>query len=149
VRERPVTKTHDSRTLPGRRSTGSRTGGVSGGAPAAADTDQDASLRDPEARARSEKLLEETSRQEFAGAVTEGSTEAFPTKVYPLEHAFEILVNLVVELAELGLQLPEIVPDGSSAKVLKQLEAERSSGTADREVSNGRDRSLAGITSLA
>jgi uncharacterized protein YutE (UPF0331/DUF86 family) len=69
-------------------------------------------------------MLEETSKQEFAAAVAEGSTEALLTKVYPVERGFEILVNFVVELAELGLQLAGLVPDGSSAKVLGQLETE-------------------------
>jgi uncharacterized protein YutE (UPF0331/DUF86 family) len=70
------------------------------------------------------KLLEDTSKQEFIAAVADGSTDALLTKVYPLERAFEILVNFVVELAELGLQVAEIVPDGSSTKVLQQLETE-------------------------
>jgi uncharacterized protein YutE (UPF0331/DUF86 family) len=69
-------------------------------------------------------LLEGTTKEEFVAAVAEGSADALLSKVYPLERAFEILVNFVVELAELGLQLAEIVPDGSSAKVLKQLESE-------------------------
>ena len=57
-------------------------------------------------------------------AVADGSSGSLVTKVYPLERAFEILVNFVVELAELGLRLAEIVPDASSARVLKQLETE-------------------------
>jgi uncharacterized protein YutE (UPF0331/DUF86 family) len=69
-------------------------------------------------------LLESTTKEDFAAAVADGSADALMAKVYPLERAFEILVNLVVELAELGLQLAEIVPDASSAKVLKQLESE-------------------------
>lgn len=69
-------------------------------------------------------MLEDTSKQEFVAAVSDGSTEALLTKVYPLERAFEILVNFVVELAELGLEVAEIVPDGSRAKVLQQLETE-------------------------
>jgi len=69
-------------------------------------------------------LLERTTKTEFVAAVDEGSADALVATVYPLERAFEILVNFVVELAELGLQLAEIVPDGSSAKVLAQLETE-------------------------
>jgi uncharacterized protein YutE (UPF0331/DUF86 family) len=79
------------------------------------------------------RLLEHTSKQEFVAAVAEGSTDALLTKVYPLERGFEILVNFVVELAALGLQLAEIVPDGSSAKVLKQLEAEHVISKSRRE----------------
>jgi hypothetical protein len=56
------------------------------------------------------KLLEETSKQEFVAAVAEGSTDALLTKVYPLERAFEILVNFVVELAALGSSLPRSFP---------------------------------------
>jgi uncharacterized protein YutE (UPF0331/DUF86 family) len=67
-------------------------------------------------------LLERTTREDFVAAAREGSVDALVTKVYPLERAFEILVNFVVELAELGLQLADVVPDGSSAKVLEQLE---------------------------
>jgi uncharacterized protein YutE (UPF0331/DUF86 family) len=69
-------------------------------------------------------LLEGTTKETFAAAVAEGSADALVTTVYPLERAFEILVNFIVELAELGLQLAEIVPDASSARVLKQLEKE-------------------------
>lgn len=58
-------------------------------------------------------------------AAREGSPDALVTHVYPLERAFEILVNFVVELAELGLQVAGIVPDASGAKVLEQLEKER------------------------
>jgi uncharacterized protein YutE (UPF0331/DUF86 family) len=69
-------------------------------------------------------LLEATPKEAFVEAVAEGSVDALVTKVYPLERAFEILVNFVVELAGLGLQLAELVPEGSSARVLEQLEAE-------------------------
>lgn len=69
-------------------------------------------------------LLEGTTKEDFVAAVAEGSADALLSTVYPLERAFEILVNFVVELAELGLQLAEIVPDRSSAKVLRQLETE-------------------------
>jgi uncharacterized protein YutE (UPF0331/DUF86 family) len=69
-------------------------------------------------------ILEGTTREAFAAAVADGSADALVTNVYPLERAFEILVNFIVELAELGLQLAEIVPDSSSARVLKQLETE-------------------------
>jgi uncharacterized protein YutE (UPF0331/DUF86 family) len=69
-------------------------------------------------------LVEGTTRETFVAAVAQGSPDALVTTVYPLERAFEILVNLVVELAELGLQLAEIVPPGSGAKVLDQLAAE-------------------------
>jgi uncharacterized protein YutE (UPF0331/DUF86 family) len=69
-------------------------------------------------------LLEQTTKEEFVAAAREGSPDALVRHVYPLERVFEILVNFVVELAELGLQAAEIVPDGSSAKVLEQLEKE-------------------------
>ena len=78
-------------------------------------------------------LLEATTKEEFAAAVADGSPEALTTKVYPLERAFEILVNFVVELSELGLQLANVVPDVSSAKVLKQLENEGVLAKARRE----------------
>lgn len=78
-------------------------------------------------------LLEGTTKEAFVAAVADGSGDALVTKVYPLERAFEILVNFVVELAELGLQLAEVVPDGSSAKVLRQLETEAVISRSRRE----------------
>jgi uncharacterized protein YutE (UPF0331/DUF86 family) len=68
-------------------------------------------------------LLEQTTKEAFVAAAREGSPDALVTKVYPLERPFEILVNFVVELAEHGLRLADIVPDRSSAKVLEQLES--------------------------
>lgn len=70
-------------------------------------------------------LLEGTTKEAFVAAARDGSPGALIETVYPVERAFEILTNFVVELAELGLQLAEIVPDSSSAKVLRQLETER------------------------
>jgi hypothetical protein len=69
-------------------------------------------------------LLERTTKDEFVVAVRDGSPELLVATVYPLERSFEILVNYVVELSELGLQVADVVPDGSSAKVLQQLERE-------------------------
>lgn len=69
-------------------------------------------------------LLETTTKASFASAVADGSPDALVTTVYPIERAFEILVNFVVELAELGLQLAEITPEGSRAKALEQLKDE-------------------------
>ena len=69
-------------------------------------------------------LVEGTTREEFVAAVAHGSPDALVTTVYPLERAFEILVNFVIELAHFGLQLAQIVPEGSGAKVLDQLAAE-------------------------
>jgi len=69
-------------------------------------------------------LVEGTTRETFVAAVAQGSPDALLTTVYPLERAFEILVRFVVELTELGLQIAEIVPGGSGAKVLDQLVAE-------------------------
>jgi uncharacterized protein YutE (UPF0331/DUF86 family) len=69
-------------------------------------------------------LVEGTTRETFVAAVAQGSPDALLTTVYPLERAFEILVKFVVELTELGLQIAEIVPGGSGAKVLDQLAAE-------------------------
>jgi hypothetical protein len=42
-------------------------------------------------------------------------------------------VTFVVELAALGLRLAEIVPEGSSAQVLRQLESERVISKSRRE----------------
>lgn len=70
-------------------------------------------------------LLEGTTQEAFVAAARDGSPAALVTHVYPLERAFEILVNFVVELAGLGLQVAGIVPEGSGAKVLEQLEKER------------------------
>lgn len=67
-------------------------------------------------------LLERTTNEAFVAAARDGSADALVGTVYPLERAFEILVNFVVELAELGLQLADIVPEQSSARVLTQLE---------------------------
>jgi uncharacterized protein YutE (UPF0331/DUF86 family) len=69
-------------------------------------------------------MLERTTRDGFVTAAREGTPDALVSTVYPLERAFEILVNYVVELAGHGLRLANVVPDGSSAKVLAQLEGE-------------------------
>ena len=67
-------------------------------------------------------LLESTTNEAFVAGARDGSADALVRTVYPLERAFEILVNFVVEFAELGLQLADIVPEQSSARVLRQLE---------------------------
>ena len=69
-------------------------------------------------------LMERTTKDQFVAAARDGSPELLVATVYPLERSFEILVNYVVELSELGLRVAEIVADGSSAKVLLQLERE-------------------------
>lgn len=67
-------------------------------------------------------ILEGTTEARYLAAARSGSAEALVSTVYPLERAFEILANFVVELAEEGLEVAGIVPDSSGAKVLRQLE---------------------------
>jgi uncharacterized protein YutE (UPF0331/DUF86 family) len=66
-------------------------------------------------------VLEAKTGADYAAAASDGSIDALVATVYPLERAFEILTNLVVELAEQGLTLSGRVPDGSKVKVLGQL----------------------------
>lgn len=67
-------------------------------------------------------LLGGITKAQYAAAAKGGSSEELIAFVYPLERAFEILANFVVELSELGLELAGAVPDSSKAKVLQQLE---------------------------
>jgi uncharacterized protein YutE (UPF0331/DUF86 family) len=68
-------------------------------------------------------VLERTTGSNYAAAAAEGSIDALVGTVYPLERAFEILTNFVVELAERGLPLAGETPAPSKVKVLSQLEA--------------------------
>jgi uncharacterized protein YutE (UPF0331/DUF86 family) len=69
-------------------------------------------------------VLESSTRADFAAAVDGATSEDLIQVVYPLERALEILTNLALELAELGLELAGIAPDRSKSKVLAQLERE-------------------------
>lgn len=70
--------------------------------------------------------------EEFVTAARSGQADSLIRVVYPLERAFEILENYVIELAKLGLSLANVVPEQSGAKALGQLESEGVIGSGRR-----------------
>src|SRR3989442_15799259 len=62
-------------------------------------------------------VLERTTRERFVASSRLAAPEQLSTHVYPLERAFEILSNYVVELNELGLEEAGLTPGDRSANL--------------------------------
>ena len=67
--------------------------------------------------------LDTVSADEFARAAREGDTESLTRTVYPIERAFEVVVNYVAELVALWLAEAGL-PASSGPDDLRRLEAE-------------------------
>lgn len=74
----------------------------------------------PHLRALRENL-EQTSLEDYQDALARKTTAALSTSAYPLERAFEITDNLLVELAEEGLAAAEKATGPDRAADLRRL----------------------------